>query len=123
MQCSVFRLAFLRNSVLETQISRFILKTFNTLLIYITKIHYLMLPRKFFDKNGAIWCILSVQKLVIINLKINIFFINQQSKFCTNFFSKINPDAHFGTKINTFTLKEDRGGGGGGGGGAIAPRS
>ena len=24
------------------------------------------------DKNGAIWCILSVPKLVIINLKINI---------------------------------------------------
>ena len=34
------------------------------------------------DKNGAIWCILSVPKLVIINLKINFFFIiNQQSKF------------------------------------------
>ena len=32
-----------------------------------------MLPRKFFDKNGAIWCILSVPKVVIINLKINIF--------------------------------------------------
>ena len=46
--------------------------------------------------------------------KINIFFINQQSKLCAKFFSKINPDAHFGTKINTFTLKEDRGGGGGG---------
>ena len=26
-----------------------------------------------FDKNGAVWCILSVPKLVIINLKINIF--------------------------------------------------
>ena len=58
-----------------------------------------------FDKNGAVWCILSVQKLVIINLKINIFFkINQQPKFCAIFFSKINPDGHFGTKINTFTF-------------------
>ena len=29
------------------------------------------------------------------------------------FFSKINPDGHFGTKINTFTFyKGDRGGGG-----------
>ena len=67
-----------------------------------------------FDKNGAVWCILSVPKLVIINLKINIFFIiNQQPKFCAIFFSKINPDGHFGTKINTFTFyKGDRGGGG-----------
>ena len=57
-----------------------------------------------FDKNGAFWCILSVPKLVIINLKINIFLENQQPKFCTIFFSKINPDAHFGTKINTYTF-------------------
>ena len=71
-----------------------------------------MLPPKNFDKNSAIWCILSVPKLVIINLKINIFFINQQPKLCANFFFKTNPDAHFGTKINTFTLKEDLGGGG-----------
>ena len=50
------------------------------------------------------------------------FVINQQSKFCAIFFSKINPDAHFGTKINTFTFyKEDRRGGGGGG--VIAHRS
>ena len=50
-----------------------------------------------FDKNGGVWCILSVPKLVIINLKINIFFfiINQKPKFCA---IKINPDAHFGTK-------------------------
>ena len=48
--------------------------------------------------------------LVIINLKINIFLENQQTKFCTIFFSKIDPDAHFGTKINTFTFyKEDLG--------------
>ena len=26
-----------------------------------------------FDENGAVWCVLSVPKLVIINLKINIF--------------------------------------------------
>ena len=63
-----------------------------------------MLPRKNFDKNGAIWCILSVPKLVIINIKNNIFFYNQQPKFCAIFISKINPDAHFGTKINTFTF-------------------
>ena len=70
-----------------------------------------MLPRKIFDKIGAIWCILSVLKLVI-NLKINIFLIiTQQPKFCATFFSKINPDAHFGTKKNTFTFyKGDLGG-------------
>ena len=40
------------------------------------------------------------------------FLINQQPIFCAIFFSKINPDAHFGTKINTSTFyKEDRAGG------------
>ena len=53
-----------------------------------------------FDKNGGVWCILSVPKLVIIDLKINIFFIiNQKPKFCAIFFYKINPDAHFGTTL------------------------
>ena len=52
-----------------------------------------------FDKNGGVWCILSVPKLVIINLKINISFYNKSKpKFCAIFFSMINPDAHFGTK-------------------------
>ena len=67
-----------------------------------------------FDKNGAVWCVLSVPKLVIINLNINIFLkkIIQQPKFGAIFFSKINPNGHFGTKINTFTIyKGDRGGG------------
>ena len=32
------------------------------------------------------------------------FIINQHPKFCAIVFSKINPDAHFGTKINTFTF-------------------
>ena len=32
-----------------------------------------------FDKNGAVWCILSVPKLVIINLKINIFLIKKST--------------------------------------------
>ena len=32
-----------------------------------------MLPGFFFDKNGAIWCILSVEKYVIINVKISNF--------------------------------------------------
>ena len=80
-----------------------------------------------FDKNGAVWCILNVPKFVIINLKINIFLIiNQQPKFCAIFFSKINkinPDAHFGTKINTFTFyKGDRGWWGGGGNSPQKPK-
>ena len=55
--------------------------------------------REKFDKNGGVWCILGVLKLVIINLKINIFcMINQKPKFCAIFFSKNTPDAHFGTK-------------------------
>ena len=68
------------------------------------------------DKNGAIWCILSVPKLVIINLKVNIFLDNKSTTkiFCAIFFSKINPDAHFGTKINTFTFYKGGSEGGGG---------
>ena len=54
-------------------------------------------------KNGAIWCILRGPMYVTINLNINIFrIINQQPKFWAIFFSKINPDAHVSTKINTF---------------------
>ena len=52
------------------------------------------------------WCILGVPKYVIINLKsIILRKINQQQpKFCAIFFSKINPDVHVSTKINTFTI-------------------
>ena len=58
-----------------------------------------MLPGKN-DKNGAIWCIMSVPKHVTINLKSTFFKItNQQPKFCAIFFSKIKPDAHVSTKI------------------------
>ena len=58
-----------------------------------------MLPLKNVGKNGAIWCILSVPELVIIDLKTTFSgIINQQPKFCAIFFSKINPDSRFGTK-------------------------
>ena len=40
--------------------------------------------------------------------------INQQPKFCATFFSKINPDGHFGTKINIFTFYKGGLGGGAG---------
>ena len=62
-------------------------------------------PLKSFDKNGAILCILSVPELVIIDLKTNIFGDNKSStQMLCHIFSKINPDAHYGTKINTFTF-------------------
>ena len=62
-----------------------------------------MLPPFFFYKNGDIWCILSAPKYVIINLQTNIFrIINRHQKLCATFFSKINPDAHVSTEINTF---------------------
>ena len=65
-----------------------------------------------FDKNGGVWCILSVPKLVITYLKINPFFYNKSNtQICAIFISKINPDAHFGTKINTFTFYKEGGGG------------
>ena len=41
-----------------------------------------------FDKNGGVWCILSVPKLVIINLKkstLFFFIINQKPKFVPYF--------------------------------------
>ena len=66
-----------------------------------------------FDKNGAIPCILSVPKHVIINLKSTIFrIINQQPKLCAILFSKINPDVHVSTEIYTFTVHMGGGGGG-----------
>ena len=68
-------------------------------------------------KNGVIWCIPSVPKLVIIKQKINNFrIINQHPKCCAIFFPMINPDAHDSMKINIFTFFK-------GAGGAIAPQS
>ena len=67
----------------------------------------------FFYKNGAIWCILSVPKYVIINQKINNFRIinQQQPKLCAMLFSKTNPGAHISTKINTLTFLQEVGSG------------
>ena len=75
-----------------------------------------MFARLFFIKWCVVWCILSVPKYVIINLKSTIFqFLRiikqQQPKFGAIFFSKINLDAHVSTKTNTFPFY---GGGGGG---------
>ena len=42
--------------------------------------------------------LLSTKKSTIFRI------INQQLKFCAIFFSKINPDVHVSTKINTFTF-------------------
>ena len=59
--------------------------------------------RKKNDKNGASSCILSVPKYVIINLKID---NKSTTQILCLFFSKINPNAHVSTKINTFTFYE-----------------
>ena len=57
------------------------------------------------DKNGPIWCIPSVQEHQLSTYKSTIFgIINQKPKFCAILSSKINPDAHFITNINTFTF-------------------
>ena len=77
-----------------------------------------VLRRNFFEKKK--WCDLvhsECSKVSYYQTKINMFWIiNQQPKFCAIFFSKINPDAHFGTKIDTFTFYK-------GVWGAKAPRS
>ena len=54
-----------------------------------------MLPRENFDKNGAMWCILSVPKYAITKLKINnLRLINKQQKLIAIFFPEVNPDVH-----------------------------
>ena len=70
-----------------------------------------MLPRKFFDKNGAIWCILSVPKLVIIKLKINIFFYKSTAQILCQIFLQDQSRRALDTQKNTFTLREGREGG------------
>ena len=61
-------------------------------------------PPKIFDKNGAIWCILSVPKCVIISLKFNNFKDDESTttKIIRHIFSHINQDVHVNAKINTF---------------------
>ena len=69
-----------------------------------------MLPRKFFDKNGVIWC--NHGRYVIYdmaNLKINNFKgKNQQENLVVIFLSLIIIDEHVSKKINTFRI--DKGG-------------
>ena len=54
-----------------------------------------MLPRIFLDKNGAIWCILSVP--------------TQHLKFCAIFYTKISTGGHVSTRTNTFTFYKGTG--------------
>ena len=65
-----------------------------------------------FDKNGGVWWILSVPKLVIINLKINISFYNKsKNPNFVPYFSLRLIQMRTLAKINTFTFyKGDRGG-------------
>ena len=55
-----------------------------------------MLPQENFDKNGAMWCNLSVPKYAITKLKINNFKVNKSTttKVNCHIFSEINLDVH-----------------------------
>ena len=66
-----------------------------------------------FDKNGGVWCILSVPKLVINNLKINISFYNKsKNPNFVPYFSLRLIQMRTLAQINTFTFyKGDWGGG------------
>ena len=79
-----------------------------------------------FDKNGGVRCILSVPKLVIINLKINIFFYNTSKRQNPNFvpyFSIRLIQMRTLAQINTFTFnKGDPGVGWGGWGWVNSPQ-
>ena len=64
-------------------------------------------PRIVFIKHGAIWCILSIPKHVIINLKINNVKDNKlKKKLLTIFFSNIKTKvfADIVKKISTFAF-------------------
>ena len=58
------------------------------------------------DKNGAIWCIQSVPKYVIINLKINNFEDNKSATqiLCHIFAAISHPDRTLVQKTNTVTF-------------------
>ena len=77
-----------------------------------------MLPLKNFDKNGAIWCILSVRKLVIIKPKIIFFGDNKSTTqiLCQIFLQDQSRRALWHQNKYIHTLQ-------GGSGEAIAPRS
>ena len=75
-----------------------------------------MLPppkKKKIDKNSAIWCIPSVPKLVIINLKINNFYKSTTQTLCQIFLQ----DQSRRTLWHKNKYIHIKGGSGGGGGG------
>ena len=73
-----------------------------------------ILPRKIFDKNGAIWCNLGRPKVCYYQPKINNFKgKNEQENLIAILPSKINLDEHVSTKVNTFRIYKGVLGGGG----------
>ena len=68
--------------------------------------------RKIFDKNGAIWCILSVPKISDYQSKNRHFFINQQPKLCAKFFLQDQSRRTLWHKNNYIHIKGGSGGGG-----------
>ena len=80
-----------------------------------------MLPLIFFIKNGAIWCILSVPELVIIDLKTNTFGENKSTtQILCHICLQDQPRCALWDKNKYIHILPD---GSGGGGGAIANRS
>ena len=63
-----------------------------------------MLPRENFDKNGAMWCNLSVPKYAITKLKINNFNKSTTTKVNYHIFSLGQSRCTCYTKINTFRI-------------------
>ena len=65
-----------------------------------------MLPRENFDKNGAMWCNLSVPNYDITKLKINNFKVNKSTttKVNCHIFSLGQSRCTCYTRINTFRI-------------------
>ena len=65
-----------------------------------------MLHRENFDKNGAMWCNLSVPKYAITKLKINNLKVNKSptTKVNSHIFSSGQSSCTCYTKINTFRI-------------------
>ena len=64
-----------------------------------------MLPRKYFDKNGVIWCNLGRPKVCNDQPKNEPFLRrDQQENLIAIFLSQSNPDEHASMKIKTYRI-------------------
>ena len=82
-----------------------------------------MLPLIFFIKNGAIWCILSVPELVIIDLKTNTFGENKSTtQILCHICLQDQPRCALWDKNKYIHILPDGSGGGGGGNSQQKPK-